>query len=303
MKPIVSAVIPVYNGAAYITEMLRSLLQQSRPFDEILVVDDGSTDATVKLVKQFRNVKLIRSRHVERIVTRNIGWKAAKGDIIAFVDSDIVLEKQWLKNVLVGFEKGYSAVVDRRAVYKPKTYVAKMNDHYFDVRYAAKYKPFTLWVIQRDVLVKVGGLDPRVVGFEDREIADRVRAHGYEIYFAKNAIAYHKGEPSTVLGELRRHFWFGAHAWPYWRVSKRVKKPLQSLLFLVITIVFFVRPVVALVFVAFAYGYVLLRDVQRKMQMEYVFVHPLIAVLSEFAYAYGVVSSFVGKPLERVRKS
>ena len=302
-KPLVSAVVPVYNGESFIAETLQSLLAQSRPFDEIIVVDDGSTDLTPDIVRTFKKVKLIRTSHVERVAARNIGWKASTGNIIAFIDSDLVLVKDWLKEVLKGFEQGHVAVVDRRAVYQPKTYIAKMNDHFFDLRYARHYHPFTLWIIRRDILELLRGYDPSVVGIEDADLADRLRVQGYDIYLASKAIAYHKGEPVTLFEELRRHFWFGSHILPYWKKLLHVKRPSRSLFFLFITGLFFLWPAIAISLFFLSYLYVFLKDLfVWKMKLRYLFVHPFIAVASEFVYAYGVLYGLLFGPLRLVRK-
>ncbi len=299
----VSAIVPVHNGKSFIAETIESLLEQTKAFDEIIVVDDGSTDRTVEVVKRFKRVRIIQIRHAERVKSRNIGWKASKGNVVAFIDSDLVLTKDWLKEVLKGFEQGHVAVVDRRAVYKPETYIAKMNDHFFDLRYANNYKPFTLWIIRRDVLEDLGGYDEKVVGIEDADLADRVQAKGHEIYFAKKAIAYHKGEPKTLYGELWRHFWFGSHILPYWKKLRHVKRPLRAFVFLMMSVLFFFRPLYTALFFLLCYGYALFKDLfYWKMQLKYLFVHPFIVVLSEFAYAYGVLyGSFFG-PLRLVRR-
>lgn len=299
---IVSAVVPVYNGESFIAETLHSLLHQRRKFDEIIVVDDGSTDNTVKIVKRFKNVKLIQSHHVERIAVRNIGWKAAKGNIIAFIDSDLELVPEWLEEVLKGFDQGYKAVVDRRAVHQPKTYIAKLNDHFFNLRYHDQYKPFTLWVIRRDLLEELGGLDENVIAFEDIDIADRVFAKGHKIYFAQNALAYHKGEPVSIREELRRNFWFGSHAWPYWKKTHKMRKPLRCAIFLGITFLFFVKPFTAFIFFLLCYLYVLLKDIRRSMKLQYIFVHPFIGVINEFTYAYGALYGLLFGPITFARK-
>ena len=302
-KFIVSAVIPVHNGETFIAETIESLLHQTIAFDEIIVVDDGSTDRTVDIVKKFKKIKLIQTHHAERVKARNIGWNASKGDIVAFVDSDLVLAKDWLKEVLKGFEQGHVAAVDRRAVDKPETYIAKMNDHFFDVRYADNYEPFTLWIIRRDVLDALDGYNERVVGIEDADLADRVQAEGHKIYFAKNAIAYHKGEPKTLHGELWRHFWFGSHILPYWKKLRHVKRPLRSFIFLLMSVLFFFRPFYTVLFFFLCYGYILFKDFfYWKMQLKYLFAHPFIVVLSEFAYAYGVVYGSLFGPLKLVRR-
>ena len=300
----VSAVVPVYNGESFIADTIHSLLHQKRKFDEIIVVDDGSTDNTVKIVKRFKNVKLIQSHHVERIAVRNIGWKAAKGNIIAFIDSDLELVPEWLEEVLKGFEQGYAAVVDRRAVYKPQTYIAKMNDHFFDLRFTDKYKPFTAWVVQRDVLEKLGGLDEGAIGFEDINLGDALYKDGYDIYFAKHALAYHKGEPTNFRTEMRRHFWFGSHALPYWKKRKPLKKPLRVALFTFLTVLFFINSFQALGFTLILYLYVFLKDLfYWKMHLKYLFVHPFIAVASEFAYSWGFIYSLIKGPITHARST
>ncbi len=137
-KRTIAAIVPVYNSASYIEETLHSLFVQSHKFDEIIVVDDGSTDNTLDVVKKFK-VKILKRKHQERSAARNAGWCAAKSDIIAIIESDAVFNRDWVKNVLVGFEKGYEAVIDRRYFYKPTTYIAKMNDHFYDLRYSDQF--------------------------------------------------------------------------------------------------------------------------------------------------------------------
>ena len=301
----VSAIIPVHNSAKYIEETIKSLLNQSVKFDEIIIVDSASTDNTVEVITKFKQVKLIHlDVDVERIVTRNVGWKAAKGNIIAFVDSDLVLVKDWLKEVLKGFDQGHIAVVDRRAVENPTTYIAKMNDHFFDVRFTDRYRPFTAWVIRRDVLEKLGWLDESIIGFEDIDLGDRLYSAGHKIYFAKNAIAYHKGEPKNFETEMRRHFWFGSHALPYWKKKKPKKKPIRVTFFLLLTILLVIKPLWSLATIFLLYGYVFLKDaLYFHMKLKYLFVHPFIAVASEFAYAYGFVYSLVRGPMKYARSS
>lgn len=302
---VVSVIIPVYNSGKYIEETLQATFAQSVPFDEIIVVNGNSSDTTARIVKKFKQVKLIQLQdEPERIVKRNIGVGAARGNIIAFVDSDLVLSKNWLQEILVGFDKGYVAVVDRRAVYKPKTYIAKMNDHFFDLRFTDDYKPFTAWVVRNDFLKKIGYLDESVIGFEDKDLGDAIYAAGKDIYFAKKALAYHKGEPTTFWAEMRRHFWFGSRALPYWKKHKPFWKPFKVALFLFLTILFFIsfRLFVGLFFLF--YLYVLLKDMLVwKMHLRYLFVHPFLAVASEFAYAYGFVYSLFQGPARYVRTS
>ena len=301
----VSAIIPLHNSGAYIEETIQGLLHQSIPFDEIVMVDGASTDNTVAIVKKYKKIKLIAlEKDPERIAKRNIGFRASKGNIIAFVDSDLILVKDWLKEVLKGFEQGHVAAVDRRAVYKPETYIAKMNDHFFDLRFTDKYRPFTAWVVTRDVLTRFGGLDESAIGFEDINLGDALYKNGYDIYFAQKAIAYHKGEPTNFKTEMRRHFWFGSHALPYWKKRKPRGKQFKVALFSLLTVLLFIKPLIALTLIFLLYLYVFVKDLfYWKMQLKYLFVHPFIAVASEFMYAWGFVYALIKGPMTHARSS
>jgi glycosyltransferase involved in cell wall biosynthesis len=85
----VSVVIPVWNRSALVRRALDSVLAQTRPAEEILVVDDGSTDDTASVVRrQFPGVRLVTQENRGVSAARNRGIRAAGGEIVAFLDSD-----------------------------------------------------------------------------------------------------------------------------------------------------------------------------------------------------------------------
>lgn len=97
----VSVIIPVYNTVTYLQECLESILNQSLDYMEIIIVDDGSTDGSLELAKEyehkFLNIRLIGQNHKKTGAARNVGLKAAKGEYVYFFDSDDILDKQALK--------------------------------------------------------------------------------------------------------------------------------------------------------------------------------------------------------------
>lgn len=97
--PTVSVIIPTYNRAHLIRKSLESVLNQTFDDFEIIVFDDGSTDDTEKVVKQFTDERIRCLRHEQNrgaAAARNTGIRAARGDYIAFLDSD----DEWLPHKL-----------------------------------------------------------------------------------------------------------------------------------------------------------------------------------------------------------
>ncbi|HIH13871.1 MAG TPA: glycosyltransferase [Nanoarchaeota archaeon] len=292
----VSAVIPVYNREKIMAEVLGAMVNQSRPFDEIIVADDGSTDKTVEIAKTFP-VRVVQSNHVERIAIRNTGLKHATGNIVAFIDSDLVLSKDWLKEVLKGFEQGYAAVVDRRQVYKPNTFVAKMNDHFFNVRYK-KYKPFTAWIFKKDILEEVGGFNEQTpIGTEDVELADRLFASGHKIWFAKDAVCWHMGEPRSFKEQAKRDFWFGSNTCRYRLRTGTPKFYLKEATFTLLPFLL-IKPLLFAGLFSLLYLNVFIRNILRGMSLKFLFINPIYMLWGEFAFTCGLWYGLLRKPAE-----
>jgi len=115
--PLVSVVVPAYNAAATLDETLRSVRGQSHANLEIIVVDDGSTDATFALAQAHADadprLRVIRQKNAGVAAARNTGWRAARSDFIALVDSDdlwapALIEKQLAALLAGGARAGMS---------------------------------------------------------------------------------------------------------------------------------------------------------------------------------------------------
>jgi glycosyltransferase involved in cell wall biosynthesis len=96
-KATVSVVIPVYNNASYIAAAVQSVLSQTRPADEIIVVDDGSTDGTAKALKQFQSsIRYVHQQNRGEPAARNRGLRESASEFVAFLDGDDL----WCENKL-----------------------------------------------------------------------------------------------------------------------------------------------------------------------------------------------------------
>ncbi len=104
-----SVIIPAFNTEKTMGETLSSLLKQSIKPKEIIVINDGSTDSTKKIVEEFSKkhsqIKLFNRKNFGISASRNFGAEKASGEIITFLDSDVTVEKKWLEKLLNGLKK------------------------------------------------------------------------------------------------------------------------------------------------------------------------------------------------------
>ena len=107
----VSIYIPAYNAEKTIRNSLESIKNQTIPFDEIIVIDDNSTDFTKNIVKEFNNVNII-SNSVNKGLgyNRNLGVKTSSNQIVTSIDADVVLEKDWLEIMIKNFEQNQDII-------------------------------------------------------------------------------------------------------------------------------------------------------------------------------------------------
>ena len=94
-----SVVIPLYNKEKEIKDTLKSVLNQTYKADEIIVVDDGSTDNSKEVVKQFKEIKLIEQKNCGVSCARNRGIKKARNEYICFLDADDLWEDSFLEEI------------------------------------------------------------------------------------------------------------------------------------------------------------------------------------------------------------
>ncbi len=101
----VSVVIPAFNEEKNIKKCLEAILNQEEKADEIIVVDNNSTDKTIDIVKKYKNIKIIKEKKQGITQSRNTGFNKATGDILIKCDADTLLKGDFIKKVKITFSK------------------------------------------------------------------------------------------------------------------------------------------------------------------------------------------------------
>jgi len=204
----VSVVLIAYNIAEKIDSCLNSVLNQNFTDYEVIVVDDGSTDDTVRRVKGYP-VKLIEQANLGPAGARNTGAEVSKGDFIIFLDGDCIVQRDFISSMIeplgnprIGMTHGYVDIAN------PESLVARLN--FMRARYLFRnleYLDFA-WggclAIRRSVFREVGKFRVSLKTGEDQELAYRLLKNGYQVYLVKKARFLH-WFPESLWGHVMRH--------------------------------------------------------------------------------------------------
>lgn len=122
----ISVVIPVYNEEKYIASCLQSIVSQIEKPDEIIIVDNNCTDKTAEIAKKF-GVKIIREKKQGIIPARNAGFDAAKYEIIARTDADVILPFDWISKIKEHFKDPNLGALSGPAAYSNKPILSEVS--------------------------------------------------------------------------------------------------------------------------------------------------------------------------------
>jgi GT2 family glycosyltransferase len=215
----VAAVIPHWNRAELLSTLLQSLSKQVYPFDEIIVVDNGSTDQSSEVAKQFgaRFIPLGQNFGFARAVNR--GVQEAFADWIAILNNDVTLDAWWLANLLNKAEAGQSSFATGKTLSAANPSIldatfdeisragcawrcgaGKPDSPVWNEPRSIRMAPMTAAIFRSDLFRDVGSLDETFESYlEDVDFGLRCCLRGREGVYVPEAIAYHRG--SATLGE------------------------------------------------------------------------------------------------------
>ncbi len=215
--PSISVVICAYDAAATLDECLRYTCALDYPGLEILVIDDGSTDGTPEIARGYPRAQLISITHGGLSVARNEGYRAARGDLVAYLDSDAYPSREWPYFLALGMDGPHVAGVGGPNVPPPgdppgahrvarapggPVHVLLSDDR-------AEHVPGCNMAFWREALVDLGGFDPvYTAAGDDVDLCWRVLDRGWEIGFHPAALVWHHRRPS-MRAYLRQQRGYG----------------------------------------------------------------------------------------------
>jgi O-antigen biosynthesis protein len=214
-QPRVSVVVCTYNGARTLAHTLEELRAVDYPDYEVIVVDDGSTDASAAIAERF-GVRVIRTPNGGLSNARNLGAAAASGEIVAYLDDDAWPDPHWLQYLVDTYERTGCGAAGGPNVPPPSTTVADSVAHspggpihvlVSDTE--AEHIPGCNFTIRKNVLEALGGFDAqfRAAG-DDVDLCWRLQEAGYEIAFNPAAMVWHRRRDS-IRGYWRQQRGYG----------------------------------------------------------------------------------------------
>ena len=209
----ISIIIPAFNEEKYLALCLKSLKELNWPKEylEIIVVDNGSTDRTREIAKQF-GVILLRDDTKNVSGLRNLGAKRAKGHLLVFLDSDCIVPEDWLKNATVYMENpevvvwGGPPVPPKTASWVQKAWF-QMVDNPYETREVDWIGSVDLFV-EKKWFERVGGFNDAMLTCEDVDLCYKIKKHG-KIISDSNLSVIHLREADTIKEFFNKEVWRG----------------------------------------------------------------------------------------------
>lgn len=202
MPPLISIVVPFYNSQSSIEDCLNAVFKSSFKNFEVIAVSDGSKDTSLAITKKFPCKIISLRKNRGSGFARNKGAKIAKGKIIVFLDSDVIIRNNHLKLISKIFKK-------KKYNMAQGVYLHEPNYKKISTQYLQSYQCYYIFskklkfinnlvsnffVIEKKIFLSVKGFDPNFVGSnaEDADLGYRLINNGYKIPIIRKLGVFHK---------------------------------------------------------------------------------------------------------------
>ncbi|MEL6294536.1 MAG: glycosyltransferase [Pseudomonadota bacterium] len=216
----VAAVVPAYNAAGYIRRCIDGLIAAGFRPDQISIADDGSTDSTIEIVREYGIEPIVLSANLGAAGARNAAAQAVGADILLFVDADVIVHPDVCERILDRFTQPdapsaiFGSYDDKPTRSEPISRVRNLLHHYVHQKNGGAATTFWtgLGAVRRDVFDEVGGFDASVAMMEDIEFGMRLHLAGHRIELDPALQGSHQ-KYWSLPGMVQTDLWHRAVPW------------------------------------------------------------------------------------------
>lgn len=217
MQKTISIVVAIFNRKDELFELLNSLIAQTDKDFEVIIVDDGSfVDLlpTVETFKEMLNIQYFKKANSGPGLSRNYGANRAKNDWLVFVDSDVIVEKDYIENIKKNLEKTDCAAFGgadkahkgfnllQKAISYSMTSVFTTGGIRGNKKAVTKFQPRSFNMgVNKEIFLSIGGFSEMRIG-EDPDLSMTIWENGYQTAFFDDIGVYHKRR--TDLGKFSK---------------------------------------------------------------------------------------------------
>ncbi|MCU1677879.1 MAG: hypothetical protein JWM93_2637 [Frankiales bacterium] len=213
----VTVVVPVYNGAAFIAEQLDALAAQDYPDPwDVVIADNGSTDETVSIVGRYEDrlaLTVVDASAVKGVsYARTLGARAAAGDLIAYADADDIVAPDWLSQLVAAWQPGtvVAGALEHDTLNVPAHIHSRGRGQSRELPLHMGFLPTAAacnLLIERSVLDEVGGWRLDLRHGEDVELCWKLQLAGHPLVFAPKAVVHYRLR-GTARQLYRQIYWY-----------------------------------------------------------------------------------------------
>jgi len=231
----VSVIVPTWNDERRVLLCIDALKNQSISKDlfEIIVVDNGSSDNTLKILSSVDGIKLLQEHKVGSYAARNKGLTLAQGEYVAFTDSDCIPDRKWLEELLKKADdiKDFGVIAGEITFFKDEYSNAEPAALNYESFFSMNQKEYAKagvcitanWLSKKNSLLELGKFKDSMKSGGDHDMAKRLTLAGYMVTFCEDAVVNHPSRNLKEILQKRRRVIGGT--WD--SINSRFKVPLM----------------------------------------------------------------------------
>jgi glycosyltransferase involved in cell wall biosynthesis len=237
----VSIVIPAYNEEKYIGGCLDAIAKQEYSNYEIILVDNGSSDKTIKIATDYE-IEILQNASLNISGLRNLGASKARGNILIFIDSDCIPVKDWLFNGILRLQDknvgvtGAACSMPPKSTWVEKAWYSSKPKGVREVNFLGTANMF-VW---KELFDRLSGFNKELRTGEDYEFCNRVKRCGYKVVSDDDIKVFHLRGPRTLIERLKKEIWYGVETKKILKLNKIYLPFIASIIYIIFIVLLLV---------------------------------------------------------------